>query len=200
MQKFILVVLMLILAACAPRGKRTSTEVRPTQASQPVVFTIAPPSASIAATPTAISIVPTLPAAVNADTIPAAFFAMNTVNPDDYPKLTFGTLSHPEIGAWAWIEQKKGVYDFSLFDKDISNAAAHGLVDATKTVNLSITLGETPPWAASDPKSCKTTKGLTWCTSSPANVQDWADFVTAVMNHYNGVAEPTFVITNYGTK
>ncbi len=190
MRKFILVVLMLILAACAPRGRRTSTEVRPTQASQPVVPTIASPSTNVTAAPTANNAAPAPSAAVSADTIPATFFAMNTVNPDDYPKLTFGTLSHPEIGAWAWIEQKKGVYDFSLFDKDISNAAAHGLADGTETVNLSITLGETPPWAASDPKSCKTTKGLTWCTSSPANVQDWADFVTAVMNHYNGVTAP----------
>jgi hypothetical protein len=53
-----------------------------------------------------------------------------------------------------------------------------------------MTLGETPPWAASDPKSCKINKGFTWCTSGPETIKDWADFVTAVINHYNGVDEP----------
>jgi hypothetical protein len=115
---------------------------------------------------------------------------MTTVNENDYPKLTFGTLAHPDIGAWARIEQKKGVYDFAFFDKYVGNSVAHGLVDSTNTVNLAITLGETPPWAASDPRSCKTDKTLTRCTSGPANIQDWIDFIAALMNHYNGVAEP----------
>ncbi len=115
---------------------------------------------------------------------------MNTVDAADYPPLTFGTLSHPEIGAWAWIEKSKGVYDFSHFDRYVGEAAAHGLVDASHTVNMALTLGETPPWAAADPHSCKSTKGLTWCTSGPANLQDWVDFVTAMLNHYNGVTEP----------
>ena len=122
--------------------------------------------------------------------IPPSFFAMTTVNESDYPKLTFGTLAHPEIGAWAWIEQKKGVYDFNLFDRYAGNAKAHGLVDATNTVSLAITLGLTPPWAAADPRSCKTDKGEPWCTSGPANIQDWSNFITAMMNHYNGVTEP----------
>jgi hypothetical protein len=30
---------------------------------------------------------------------PPSFFSMTTVNENDYPKLTFGTLAHPEIGA-----------------------------------------------------------------------------------------------------
>ena len=187
MKKYVLVILIL-LATCAPRAK--ATRVNPTQASQPSAPTIAPHSTA-AATPTANNNVsPTPSVAMSADTIPASFFAMDTVNPDDYPKLTFGTLSHPEIGAWAWIEQNKGVYDFSIFDKYIRDAAAHGLVDGTNTVNMSMTLGETPPWAAADPKSCKTIKGFSWCTSGPANIQDWADFVTAVINHYNGITEP----------
>jgi len=180
MWKYILAALTFLMFACTlgqtPPTQYTGTAVK---ASQPTE-TRGAESGSTNAPLVAIS----------ADTIPASFFAMNTVNPDDYPKLAFGTLSHPEIGAWAWIEQKKGVYDFSIFDKYIRDAAAHGLVDGTNTVNMSMTLGETPPWAAADPKSCKTIKGLSWCTSGPANIQDWADFVTAVMNHYNGVTEP----------
>jgi hypothetical protein len=123
-------------------------------------------------------------------TIPPTFFSMNTVNASDYPGLTFGTLSHPEIGAWAWIEKSKGTYDFSLFDNYIGDAKAHALVDSTNTVNMAMTLGTTPPWAAADPSSCATTKGVGRCTSGPANLQDWSDFISAVMNHYNGVTEP----------
>ncbi len=123
------------------------------------------------ATPRTNTTVPPI-ASFDPQAIPASFFAMTTVNENDYPKLSFGTLAHPEIGAWAWIEQKKGVYDFSLFDKYVTEAAAHGLVDSTNTVSLAITLGETPPWAAADPRSCKTERGLTHCTSGPANIQD----------------------------
>jgi hypothetical protein len=115
---------------------------------------------------------------------------VTTVNGNDYPKLTFGTLAHPEIGAWAWIEKSKGVYDFALFDKYVSDAKAHGLVDATNTVSLAITLGSTPPWAAADPRSCETVKAVAHCTSGPANISDWSNFITAVMNHYNGVTQP----------
>ena len=157
MRKYILV-LLILLAACAPRAKHT--EVSPTPASQAAVPTTASPSTIPATIPPANNGTPTPATAVNADIIPASFFAMNTVNPDDYPKLTFGTLSHPEIGAWAWIEKTKGVYDFSLFDKYISNAAAHGLVDGTNTVDMSITLGETPSWAAADPEIVQNNKGF----------------------------------------
>ena len=128
--------------------------------------------------------------ATDSGAFPPSFFSMTTVNENDYPKLTFGTLAHPEIGAWAWIERSKGSYDFTLFDKYVSDAAGHGLVDTTNTVSLAITLGMTPPWAAADPRSCATVKGVARCKSGPANIQDWSNFITAVMNHYNGVTEP----------
>ena len=115
---------------------------------------------------------------------------MTTVNGNDYPKLTFGTLAHPEIGAWAWIERSKGTYDFTLFDKYVNVAKAHGLVDDNNTVSMAITLGMTPPWAAADPRSCITNKGVPRCTCGPANIQDWSNFVAALMNHYNGVTMP----------
>jgi len=115
---------------------------------------------------------------------------MTTVDVIDYPKVTFGTLAHPEIGAWNWIERSKGVYDFSIFDRAVSNAVAHGLVDATNTVSMAITLGSTPPWAAADPSSCAGVKGVPRCTCGPANIQDWSNFVTAVLKHYNGVTMP----------
>jgi len=179
-----------LLAACSLRVRGNSIVAKPTPANQPGNAAAIPSPENAGAAPAANNVLPSLPAATDAEAIPATFFAMNTVDPADYPKLTFGTLAHPEIGAWDWIEKKKGVYDFSFFDKYIGDAAAHGLVDHTNTVNMAMTLGETPPWAASDPKSCKTNKGLTWCTSGPADIEDWVEFVTAVMNHYNGITEP----------
>jgi len=188
MRKILLVILTLTLASCTPRAGRA--EAQPTEAGQSVVPTIASPLNTITSSPTANVAVPTVPTPIDPNTIPASFFAMNTVNPDDYPKLTFGTLSHPEVGAWAWVEKTKGVYDFSLFDHYVSDAVAHGLEDSTNTVNVAITLGETPPWATSDPSSCKPRHDNTFCSSGPANIQDWADFVKAMLSHYNGVTEP----------
>ena len=189
MQKISLVVLMFLLVACTLRAKHH--EINPTPTNQLILPATTTSSTNVFATVTANFSSPTPAVIANADTIPPSFFAMNTVDENDYPKLTFGTLSHPAIGTWAWIERTKGQYDFSMFDKDISAAVAHGLVNkATNTASVAITLGETPPWAAADPKSCKTTSGLTWCTSGPANIQDWKDFVQALLNHYNGVAMP----------
>ncbi|MGB8646532.1 MAG: hypothetical protein WCF84_14935 [Anaerolineae bacterium] len=159
-----------LLAACAPAPSASS--VGPTHA--PALTNTIPPAV----------------ASSDPQVIPPSFFAMTTVNGTDYPQLTFGTLAHPEIGAWAWIERSRGAYDFSLFDRYVDNAVAHGLVDATNTVSLAITLGITPPWAAADPRSCITDKGTARCTSGPANIQDWTHFVAAVMNHYNGVTMP----------
>jgi len=58
-------------------------------------------------------VISSLPVSSDPAAIPPSFFAMNTVDENDYPKLTFGTLSHPAIGSWAWIERTKGQYDFS---------------------------------------------------------------------------------------
>lgn len=115
---------------------------------------------------------------------------MTTVNAADYPRLTFGTLAHPEIGAWAWIEQSQGVYNFMVYDQYVRNATSHGLVDSTNTVDLAITLGETPPWAATDPRTCKAARAFSFCTSGPAHMEDWSNFVAAVMKHYDGVTMP----------
>lgn len=127
---------------------------------------------------------------VGSNAISSSFFGMTTTSPDDYPGVNIGALGHPATFAWGWIEQSKGVYTWEGFDAHVDNAKAHGLVDANNTVNLVVTFGSTPGWAAADPSSCYATKGVTLCTSPPANIQDWIDFVTAVVNHYNGVTRP----------
>ena len=90
MRKYIFVVLILMLAACAPRVRHT--ENRPTQASQPVTQTSVSPSTNIPASPSVNNVLPTPSTAIDPNSIPATFFAMNTVNPDDYPKLASGNI------------------------------------------------------------------------------------------------------------
>jgi phospholipase C len=121
--------------------------------------------------------------------IPPDFFGMASVNGADYLKVSFGTLAHPQIGAWPWIEKTKGTYDFTLFDQYVNDAVAHHLVDASNTVTMTITLGETPPWAAADSTSCRGT-GVQFCTSGPTNLADWTDFVTHLLAHYDGKTMP----------
>ncbi len=185
MRRLILAVSALMLVACLLPGVQLPAGGAPT--SQPATASVAAPSPNAPATPGTTQ---PPPDAAQADAIPASFFAMNTVDPNDDPKLNFGTLAHPEIGAWAWIEKSQGVYDFTLFDRYVRLAQAHGLVDATNTVSLAITLGLTPPWAAADPASCQTTRGFTRCTSGPKDIGDWTRFVTAVLAHYDGVTMP----------
>ena len=121
--------------------------------------------------------------------VPPSFFGMTTVDGTDYPGVNFGTLGHPRVGAWPWIEKTKGNFDFTVFDRYVDAAAAHGLVDDTNTVDLAITLGGTPAWAAADPASCRDV-GVQFCTSGPAHLQDWQDFITALLHHYDGTAKP----------
>lgn len=178
---FIVMAVAAILGSACAQSNETATTAPPTGTRT------SPAAAPISATPAASG----LPMAGGPDAISPAFFAMNTVDPDDYPKLQFGTLPHPKIGAWAWIEKTKGTFDFTVFDQYVADAAAHGLLDAsTNTVSVSVTLGETPPWAASDQKSCITTSGARWCASPPSSFQDWSDFVTAIVRHYDGTTQP----------
>lgn len=145
---------------------------------------------SVAAfTTTAVS--PT-PSASSADAFQPSFFGMTAIRANDYPKVTFGILGHPGVGVWAIIERQKGVYDFSTVDNFVNAAIRHGLLDSTQTVSMAITLGYTPQWYASNSKSCtvNANTGISLCTSGPTNIQDWANFITALMAHYNGVIMP----------
>lgn len=53
-------------------------------------------------------------------------------------------------------------------------------------IPVTLTIGKTPPWAASDKSACKTHFQRTLCDSPPSNVQDWKDFITALVTHYKG--------------
>jgi hypothetical protein len=123
--------------------------------------------------------------------IPATFFALTIpAGGSDYPTVGVGALGHPSTLAWAFIEENQGSYDFTGFDGYVNDAVQHGLVDSNGVAQVTITFGYTPPWAAADSSGCTTAGGRGVCPSPPANIGDWTNFVTAVVNHYNGTTAP----------
>jgi hypothetical protein len=135
-------------------------------------------------------------AAAGAAATPASFFGMVTVQSDDYPLHSLppgtfpvspvGFIGHPPEFAWGWIETQRGVFDWSTFDKYAQAAAQHG-------VDLVLTFGWTPGWAvAPGTTHCHTPKGTTLelCSDPPANLNDWRDFISQVVRHYNGTTAP----------
>ena len=54
---------------------------------------------------------------------------------------------------------------------------------------MDLTLGMTPGWAVSNQSAaqCRSLNGgVIGCQGPPDNIQDWKDFVTALVHHYNG--------------
>lgn len=49
----------------------------------------------------------------------------------------------------------------------------------------------TPSWAVADQSTCgSTATGSVVCTAPPDNIQDWKDFLTALIQHYDGTTQP----------
>jgi hypothetical protein len=119
--------------------------------------------------------------------IASAFFGMGVAVVSDPPKVVYGTLSHPAV-AWTTIEGTgKGIYNFKPTDGLVKIAPK----DANGVALLDLVMGWTPGWAVADQTSCFHNKtGIVSCTVPPDNIQDWIDFITAVVNHYNGTTAP----------
>jgi hypothetical protein len=122
--------------------------------------------------------------------IPAGLFGMNVMDPDNYPPLQIGTLGHPGLLGWTWLETSKRLFNWARFDRFVNVAERHGLVDANRVVNMVLTLGVTPAWAVTDQRHCEEKFRLTQCTDPPHDIEDWREFVTAVIQHYNGKNAP----------
>ncbi len=120
--------------------------------------------------------------------VPSTLFGMGAAVPTDMPKVTYGVLSHPAV-AWTAIEgTARGTYNFKSIDAFVKNSPK----DANGVALIDIVFGWTPGWAVADQTHCiRNSKiGTVVCTSPPDNIQDWIDFITTVINHYNGVTAP----------
>ena len=119
--------------------------------------------------------------------ITTSFFGMGVSTSTDMPKVTYGTLSHPAV-AWTTIEPTtRGVFNFKSIDGFVKNAPK----DANGVALVDLVMGWTPGWAVADQTSCFHNKsGQVACTVPPDNIQDWIDFITAVVAHYNGTTAP----------
>ncbi len=79
---------------------------------------------------------------------------------------------------WTRVEPSRGVYDFSRLDKYVELAEKHH-------VQLIYVFGNTPAWAARDPNApCN--EGIPGASSPLIDIQDWQDFVTALVTRYQG--------------
>lgn len=129
-----------------------------------------------------------------AGSLPASFFALNNVDPTDDPAadgMSYGAVGHPIRLAWPYIETSRGVYDFSFYDEYASIAPREGSTGNIAVMDL--TLGMTPGWAISNQANslCRSLNGgVIGCQGAPDNIQDWKDFITALLQHYNG-SSPT---------
>jgi hypothetical protein len=115
--------------------------------------------------------------------IQPSFFAMGVSSTLDRPKVNYGTLSHPSL-VWTTVEAGgRGVYNWKNMDPFVEIAPK----DANGVAQIVLSLGWTPGWAVADHTHCfNTTSNGVACTVPPDSLQDWTDFVTALVQHYNG--------------
>ena len=131
--------------------------------------------------------------------LPASFFALSNVDPTDDPTadgVSYGAVGHPDRLAWPYIEQSKGNYDFTLYDQYAATAPREGTGGVVAV--MALTLGMTPGWAVANQTTCRTLPGsVIGCQAPPDNIQDWQNFIIALVNHYNGSTPSTPHIKYY---
>ncbi len=123
-----------------------------------------------------IALAACLPA--SAQQVPPTFFGLNDLYAGQnaslaspWPAVPFGALRLWDSGTdWKLIETARGVYNWSTLDNWIYLAQS-------QSVPVEFTFGRTPSWAASKE------------TLPPANMQDWDNFVQAVVTRYKGRIE-----------
>jgi hypothetical protein len=129
--------------------------------------------------------------------IPSTFFGQGVRFPMNYyPQLPASLLRLGNLGMWTMIEPQRGVYNWIALDTYVAQAMANGAGDTTtNTANILVTIGMTPQWAvapgaASGCKAVSPGDEKMYCPAPPANLQDWTDFITALVSRYNGTAHP----------
>jgi len=114
--------------------------------------------------------------------VPSTFWGMHVQNLKRWPMVTFGTLGKCITTTWPYLEQTRGVFNWSALDHCVAATQAHNM-------DVFWANDGVPKWAAADPSTCAP---LPWapnvipCTSAVSNVQDITDFFTALATRYKG--------------
>ncbi len=174
----------LILAACSsgetespsPAAGSTTASASATPTASPTPSSSMSPSASATPTPT--------PSGSNVGAvIRASMLGMHVAGVQDgaWPdsNVPLGALRLWDNGTnWSQVEAVPGTYNWKALDGAVRTAEANGIDD------ILLVLGGTPTWAAS-----KVTVGdypVPGAASPPKSLDDWDDFVSAVVDRYKG--------------
>ena len=112
--------------------------------------------------------------------VPSTFFGMSFMDSNNWPLIPFGALGKAPGTPWPYLEKTKGNFNWSQLDTFVAQANAHG-------ISFVYTPLYVPSWAAADQSSCHPyAYNTTVCTSTVANIQDWKDFMTALVTRYKG--------------
>ena len=124
----------------------------------------------------------------SSEAIPPTFFGMIIYDQTTWPTVPVGALGKGLATTWPFIEQTKGVYNWSVLDQYVADAAANNVPGTSTPVTLYWTNANIPPWAAADQTTCTVYTGTTIsaCTGMVANIADFQTFMTALVTRYNG--------------
>jgi hypothetical protein len=111
--------------------------------------------------------------------IPASFFGLSTINPENWPSISFGAYGKGGETTWPYLEPAKGQFNWARLDAFVANAQANGMIPFWTNLDV-------PQWAAADPSTCSVPQKTEVCTSTVANIADWDDFCTALVQRYKG--------------
>lgn len=119
--------------------------------------------------------------------VPATYFGAHMIHLFDshhaaWPSVSIGAQRLWDTGIqWVDIEASPGVFDFSHMDAQVALARQHG-------ATVLYTLGQTPPWASSDPNEpCYYGPGR--CAPPSDSSNSWQWYVQSVAMRYKGQIE-----------
>ena len=132
--------------------------------------------------------------------VPSTFFGMSLMDSSDWPLIPFSALEKAPGVQWPFVEKTKGTFNWTQLDAWVAQANAHGVSFVYTSIYV-------PSWAAADQSSCvPSAYDIPICTGTVANIQDWKDFMTALVTRYKGRIqvyelwnEPSCLCTYTGT-
>jgi hypothetical protein len=123
-------------------------------------------------------------AASGGNALPSIFFGMHIMDPyvqKPWPTGPVGALGKGARTLWSYVETSRGVYDWSRLDAYVNLAQANGVKMMQSAEGI-------PEWAAADLRTCHVpfAGAPPKCSGMVSNIQDWDDFVTAMVTRYKG--------------